>query len=472
MVALSGWDWAAFGLLALAILVLGGSARLARSNVLDYVTAGRSLTLPAFVATLVVTWYGGILGIGESVSYFGVGTWLLLGLPYYVFGVAYSLVLARRVRAADEVSIPERFRTVFGPRSGLVAASLVVLLGVPAAHALMLGVLLRSLTGWPIGASILVAAVVASACFVRSGLVADVRAALVAFPLMFAGFIAIVATCLVQFPPMEALRSILQGPRGAWDGGQGPLTVVTFFLLGAWTLVDPGFHQRAASAASKDVARRGVLIAVACWAFFDLLSITAGLYAVALVQPAPDDPLLLFPLLAGRVLPPGLKGLFFAGVVGTVLNALVAYALVSGSAIGRDVIAPGRPSADPLRSSRSGVVIAVLLAVALAMAVQSVVALWYSWAGCIVGALLTPFLQAYLWPRSSRSDGWVAASAAVGFLVGFGWMSFGMATGNPQLLVTLPTGEQTGLGTLIPSWAVTTTLLLAGRRRLPSGATL
>ena len=37
----------------------------AGSGVVDYLLAGRRVTLPAFVATLVTTWYGGILGIGE-----------------------------------------------------------------------------------------------------------------------------------------------------------------------------------------------------------------------------------------------------------------------------------------------------------------------------------------------------------------------------------------------------------------------
>jgi SSS family solute:Na+ symporter len=31
----------------------------------NFLVAGRTLSLPAFVATLVATWYGGILGVGE-----------------------------------------------------------------------------------------------------------------------------------------------------------------------------------------------------------------------------------------------------------------------------------------------------------------------------------------------------------------------------------------------------------------------
>ena len=42
----------------------------------DYLVAGRRLTLPAFVATLVATWYGGILGIGEYTWRYGVSNWL------------------------------------------------------------------------------------------------------------------------------------------------------------------------------------------------------------------------------------------------------------------------------------------------------------------------------------------------------------------------------------------------------------
>ncbi len=77
-----------------ALFALGFSAKLKQNTVLQYLAAGRSLSLPVFVATLVSTWYGGILGIGESVSYFGLGTWLLLGVPYYLFGILYSLILA------------------------------------------------------------------------------------------------------------------------------------------------------------------------------------------------------------------------------------------------------------------------------------------------------------------------------------------------------------------------------------------
>ncbi len=78
---LSPLDLVVCGLFVFAIFALGFSARLRENSVLQFLAAGRRLTLPVFVATLVSTWYGGILGICESVSYSGLGTWVMFGLP-------------------------------------------------------------------------------------------------------------------------------------------------------------------------------------------------------------------------------------------------------------------------------------------------------------------------------------------------------------------------------------------------------
>ena len=79
---MNSFDLAVVGLFVVVLALLGFSARLRESTVLQYLAAGRKLSLPAFVATLVSTWYGGILSICESVASFGIGTWGLLGRPY------------------------------------------------------------------------------------------------------------------------------------------------------------------------------------------------------------------------------------------------------------------------------------------------------------------------------------------------------------------------------------------------------
>jgi len=60
----------------------------------EFILAGRKLTLPLFVATLVATWYGSILGVGEFVFNSGIVAWVCFGLPYYISAVIFAIFFA------------------------------------------------------------------------------------------------------------------------------------------------------------------------------------------------------------------------------------------------------------------------------------------------------------------------------------------------------------------------------------------
>ena len=87
---------AVYGLFLLYVIVRL-LRRPARDQV-DFLVAGRRLTLPVFVASLVSTWYGGLLGIGEYSWRHGVSNWLVFGVPYYLYAGVFAIV-ARRPRA-------------------------------------------------------------------------------------------------------------------------------------------------------------------------------------------------------------------------------------------------------------------------------------------------------------------------------------------------------------------------------------
>jgi SSS family solute:Na+ symporter len=479
-------DIAVVALFVTAILALGFSARLRQNSVLEYLTAGRNLTLPAFVATLVSTWYGGILGVGESVGSYGVGTWLLLGVPYYVFALAYAFWLAPKVRDAHQISIPERLAQRWGKSVGLLAAALVFILAVPAAHVLMLGSLVAQFTGWPLTWSVSGAALIGILLLYKGGLLADVRMGLLAFIGMYAGFAVMVAACILRSPPALAFAAIDNKELLSFTGGTHWPMILSFFILGAWTFVDPAFHQRAASAASPEVARRGVLISVGFWLLFDILSITSALYALALLHPLPEK-LAVYPALAEKVLPPGLKAIFLCGILGTIASAMVGYTLISGATFGREFIArlnPTWPEEKVKASIRFGLVLAMCLAVPVALQVDSVVDLWYSWAGAMVGALLIPVLVSYLRTSKGSSNGFVFASMLVAAAASLGWMEYGLRTNNPYLEVVclkidgrwrfaLPPGADAlqskaaistsiSVGTLLPGLVISAVILAIG----------
>lgn len=453
-----------------ALFALGFSAKLKQNTVLQYLAAGRSLSLPVFVATLVSTWYGGILGIGESVSYFGLGTWLLLGVPYYLFGILYSLILARRVRNEKPISIPEKFEESFGRETALVASGAILLLAVPAAHVLMLGVLVQVLTGWGIGVSVLVGALAGTAFLYRGGLLADARVSILAFAMMYVGFGVMVGWCVANYPPIETWADIEPSALLTLTGGRGWIAVASFMILGAWTFVDPAFHQRVASAARPEVGRTGGLWSVGFWMVFDILSISTGMYALALSPAiAPDasslERLAVFPLFGSQILPDGLNALFFCGLAGTIVSAMVGYSLVSGGSLGRDIVCRALRISDEKvvnAWTRVGVAVSTLLAVGVALAVQSIVQLWYTWSGAVVGALLIPVLLSYRTKSPLRKGAVWAVSIAISLGTSLSWMAYGLRTNNPFLEVKVME-TAFSLGTLVPGLAVSATVLAIGR---------
>ena len=57
----------------IVLIILGFTKREASkaTDANSYLLAGRKLSLPGFVITLVSTWYGGIIGIGENTYLYG-----------------------------------------------------------------------------------------------------------------------------------------------------------------------------------------------------------------------------------------------------------------------------------------------------------------------------------------------------------------------------------------------------------------
>ena len=417
--------------------------------------------------SLVCTWYGGILGIGESVTFYGLGTWLLLGVPYYVFALVYAIWLSKKVQISPQFSIPEMLGEKYGLRVRKLSGVLVFLLAVPAAHILMVGTIVHGISGQPILTSMIIAAVFGAALLYRGGLLADVRMSILSFFLMYIAFAILVGQSMMQVPFNQMVKFSMDSGMWSITGNQSPVQVLGFFLLGAWTIVDPGFHQRVASAATPKIGQRTVLTAIIFWMIFDVLMITAGLYALTFkVQAA--TPLELFPAFANQILPPGLKAIFICGVLGTTLCAMVGYLLLAGSTLGRDVFGnswkakTAISSSDEVRTTRIGIIVSILIAIALAFSVKSVVALWYSFGGIVVGSLLIPVLCGYLQPKGKTLPG-VFSAILLSSLVASTLWAWGLSTGNPYLEFTIFNQERFGFGTLVPGLFVSIVVLVFGK---------
>jgi SSS family solute:Na+ symporter len=423
----------------------------------NFLVAGRTLSLPAFVATLVATWYGGILGVGEFAYTSGVATWTVFGLPYYVFAVVYALFLAGRVRGAARLTIPDTLEAAHGRPVALLGALWVFLLVTPAPYVLMLGTLLRFVFGLDLVTATIAGTLLSVAFVVTGGFNTDVRTNVAQFVLMFAAFALLVGFAWARAGDLSWLAARLPDDLKKPSGGLSLPYIVVWYFIALWTLVDPGFHQRCSAAKDARTARHGILVSVACWAVFDFLTITAGLYAHALLPdltPAVDA----YPALSQAILPPGVKGFFWVGMLATVMSTVLSYTFIAAITLGRDIVWRARITRieDDVWWTRVGLVLSAILSILAAFNLPSVVGLWYTIGTAFVPGLLVPLLSAYAPARLRAAPAWTFAASLLGTGLPIAWMVLGAHAGGLDAS-HYPLGWEpmyVGLGASLLVWAL------------------
>ena len=422
----------------------------------DFILAGRRVTLPAFVASLVSTWYGGILGVGEFTYRYGIANWLVFGVPYYLYALIFALFLARRARRTAFYTIPDQLERSYGRRTSIVGAVYIFIFALPAPYLLMLGTLIVLFFPMPLWLAIVIGAAYSYLYIARNGFAAVVRTDMFQFILMFAGFITLLVFAVSQYGGITTLSSNLPSTHLQWHGGNSPQYILAWYVIAASTLIDPNFYQRCYAAKSERTARAGILISILFWILFDFLTTTTGLYARVLL-PELGNPVESYPMLAEKLLPNVAKGLFFVALFATIMSTLDSYAFVSGITLGRDVISKLRGKigdADGNAFVRIGLAAAFVLSIGLTLLTRSVIDLWYQ-----LGSIATPALTLPL--LASFSQRWqLVPRLALASMVCAGGISL------LWLLASLATGSNlAGIEPIYPGFVVSALFLLFGKKQ-------
>jgi SSS family solute:Na+ symporter len=434
-------DIALIVLYAIATIVIGWrTKRIAASESDEFLLAGRRLTLPMFVATLVATWYGGILGIGEFSFRYGLSNWIVFGAPYYVFGLFFALFLAKRIRATNFITIPDKLEAVYDKKTALLGATLTFFLVSPAPYILMIGFLVQVFFGLSLIPSIVLATLVSTIYLLVEGFHSNLRTNIFQFVLMYLGFVVIVAFAVGQYGGLSFIQSHVPPLHMTWHGGNSIQYILVWFFIALWTLVDPSFHQRCYAAQNGTTAQRGILVSILFWFFFDFLTTTTGLYARALL-PGLENPALSFPLLAEKILPVAAKGIFLIALLATIMSTLSSFTLIAGITIGTDIWTRILPTADQhliKKRTQFGIVAAGIFSIVLAIAIPSVVNLWYAIGTTIIPGLLVPVLASYF-PSLTISNRYAFTAMVAGWLVSTASLIYGRIGGDatPQYFLGL-----------------------------------
>ena len=422
-------DWLAIGGYIVLLLWLGFYKSTKKEDNNDFILAGRKLSLPGFVATLVATWYGGILGVGENTYNYGIQTWFIFALPYYIFGLLFAFFLAPRIRNLPLRSIPDHFKHHFGHNAGIVSALLILILASPAPYILSLGILLKYTVGWSLQSSILISTGLSLVYIWYGGFRSVVRTDILQFVFMFTGFILLfVFAWHLSDAPISLISTL---PDRYFDptGGNSIQYILVWFFIAMWTFIDPGFYQRTAAARSPAIAKKGILIAIGFWFIFDILTITTGLYAVALFPN--QEAAMAYPELASHILPPFVYGIFLVGIFSTIMSTIDSNGLISAITFGRDILLRIQQKEEQENETeyiRKGLVVMAFIAVLLAISIPSIIRLWYIIGSIIVPGILFPFLMTFT--NTKLKEGKIILTMIFPVITAIFWFIYGNFLGH------------------------------------------
>jgi len=383
-------------------LIAAGMIHRARKNesAAVFIIGGRILTLPAFVASLVSTWYGGILGVGEYSYKHGISNWLVFGLPYYLAAALFAIFLAKKARESEMLTIADKLDKTYGRAAAGIGSIIIFVMTIPAAYVLMVGVLGETVLGWPLWVGIVLGTLFSLVYVHFGGFKSVIRTDLLQFGLMFAGFITLLVAAVNRYGGLEFLHNSLPPEHFTWHGGNSGWYIAVWYVIALSTLIEPAFYQRCYAVRNASTARKGIFISIACWTFFDFLTTSCGMYACAAL-PHLENPVASFPVFASLILPAGLLGIFVTALLATVMSTIDSYSFIAASTFGRDIVWRffGVPDDKITYYTRWGLVISTIMAVVLALFFESVVDIWHDFGSVGTPALLVPLFTAYVGKR-------------------------------------------------------------------------
>lgn len=368
-----------------------------RSDVKSFLLAGRQLTLPSFVATLVSTWYGGILGVGEFSYKFGISNWLVFGVPYYFAAAIFGIFIAKNACSLELYTIPHQLEKAYGKTVSLIGAFFVFVMTVPAAYVLMLAVLLKFLFSLPLIWGLIIGTLISTCYVLIGGFKSVIRTDIVQFSLMFASFLILLPVAYFTYGGLNFLSSNLPANHLVWHGGQGAQYIIVWFFIALATLIEPSFYQRCFAAKTEKVAQRGIFYSIIFWIFFDFLTTFTGLYARAIL-PNLNDPVTSYLVLAQKLLPPVFFGLFLTGLLATIMSTIDSYSFLAAMTFGRDLLwrLKNEDSTQNIkRYTRIGLILSGVLAIVIAYYAQSVIRIWKDLGSIGTPALMIPMVTSF-----------------------------------------------------------------------------
>jgi len=375
----------------------------------DFFLAGRSLTTPLLITTLISTYYGIDVLFGDSQLGFtnGVVAWFAYARPTYAFFLIAAFLLAHRLREEDFKSLPDILDKYYGKKTRYVGAVTSFIYSLPALSLYGFGMLSDVILGWEPIMGMLVLGGIALIYTITGGFWAVALTDSIQFVLMCVILAMAFPFAMNLIGGFDSMIEVLEPSYFDTLGDMSIWLIIIYASTGLSILVEPTFYQRIFAAKSYKNVRNALVIGIFIWGSYDwIITILAMAAKVAVIQGtlpvdvAPDAALLTIMVAA---LPAGALGLFLAGVLATEMSSLDSYCLVAGGNVAYDIYKPAfKPSAtdkELIKTTRYGILLSWVLGFAMAISFDQMLGLWVFLASILISSVLAPILLGMYVPK-------------------------------------------------------------------------
>ena len=375
----------------------------------DFFLAGRSLTTPLLITTLISTYYGIDVLFGDSQLGFtnGVVAWFAYARPTYAFFLIAAFLLAHRLKQEDFKSLPDILDKYYGKKTRYVGAVTSFIYSLPALSLYGFGMLGEVILGWEPIMGMVVLGGIALIYTITGGFWAVALTDSVQFVLMCVVLAMAFPFAMNLIGGFDSMIEVLEPSYFDTLGDMSIWLIIIYASTGLSILVEPTFYQRIFAAKSYKNVRNALVIGIFIWGSYDwIITILAMAAKVAVIQGtlpgdvAPDAALLTIMVAA---LPAGALGLFLAGVLSTEMSTLDSYCLVAGGNVAYDIYKPAfKPSAtdqELIKTTRQGILLSWVLGFGMAISFDQMLGLWVFLASILISSVLAPILLGMYVPK-------------------------------------------------------------------------
>ena len=379
----------------------------------DFFLAGRSLTTPLLITTLISTYYGIDVLFGDSQLGFtdGVVAWFGYARPTYAFFLIAAFFLAQRLKEEDFKSLPDILDKYYGKNTRYVGAITSFIYSLPALSLYGFGMLGDVILGWEPIMGMLVLGGIALVYTLTGGFWAVVLTDSIQFLFMCVVLALAVPFAMNFIGGFDKMIDILEPSYFDTMGDLSIWLIIIYASTGLAILVEPTFYQRIFAAKSYKNVRNALIIGIFIWGSYDwiitiiaMAAKTGVLQGILPTDVAPDAALLTVMVAA---LPAGALGLFMAGVLSTEMSTLDSYCLVAGGNVAYDIYRPAiKPDAtdeELIKKTRYGILLSWILGLAMAVSFDQMLGLWVFMASILISSVMVPILLGLFIPRFRKA---------------------------------------------------------------------